>query len=66
MVELLKQMCRKLFLEGVWSDCIPHTVRQTVPEFWSNEGEGSVFKLILVLRYWFTQQQLTTTSQVVV
>ena len=48
----------KLLLEAVRSDCISHTARQAVPELWSNNGEGSVFKLILVLRYyWFTSQQ---------
>ena len=49
------------------SGSIPQTVRQTVKtEFWSNKGEGSVFRLIFVMRNWFTQRHLATTPQVVV
>ena len=59
-------MSLQIFLEAVQSDCISHTVRKIVPEFWSNKGEGSVFKLILVPRYWFTQQHLATALLVMI
>ena len=52
--------------EAVWSDCIPHTVKQAIPVLWSNKGEGLVFKLICL--FWETgplNNSLTTTSQVV-